>query len=465
MSTSTWFWTATGSGVACVALAVVVVVSGWRRHLPEVAFLGTGLFVVSIFATAHGLSGTTLLASGPSHWSATTALPLGIAATAPLLAPRRSWARQCSTHWRTWVIGWLVGALVLALVLVAHDQRPPAALAVGAVLVGVVGAGALARRQVWLFQVSGRGSALVVAGAVATIAVAATAAVLVDAGSAPAWVMLGVESLGVFTAGVAILVAYRTEIAVTDVLAPLVAFEPLVALEVGMAPEVHAFVSALERIDPITRDHVVRTSALAMRVAARAGLAPAVVRNVTIGALLHDIGKLVIPSEILHKPGALTDEEFTTIRTHPERGERLLDGAPSLRDAAPYVRGHHERVDGRGYPDALEGDEVAFEVSLVSVVDAWDAMTNTRQYRVGMPTESAAAILRDGAGSQWRHDVVSLLLAELRANGAADLTHLDKLGARAGADPVEVCADALSQPLEGPVVRGRTRGSTDALPT
>lgn len=449
MSTSTWFWTASGSGAACMVLAVIVIVSGWRRHLPEVAFLGTGLFVVSIFATAHGLSGTTLLASGPSPWSATAALPLGIAAAAPLLTPRRRWARQSSIRWRTWVTGLTLGAVALALVLIAVDQRPPTVMAVSGVVIGMVGAAVLARRQVWLFQISGRGSALAVAGAVATIAVAATAGVVVDAGSVPAWAVLVLESLGVFVAGVAILVAYRTEIAVTDILAPLVAFEPLASLEVGMAPEVHAFVSALERIDPITRDHVVRTSALAMRVAARAGLAPAVVRDVTIGALLHDIGKLVVPSEILHKPGSLTDDEFAIIRTHPEQGERLLHGAPSLCGAALYVRGHHERVDGRGYPDGLEGDAVPFEVSLVSVVDAWDAMTNTRQYREGMSDERATAILRDGAGSQWRHDVVSLLLAELRANGAADVTSLDKLGTRARADvEIEVCADAFPRRLE-----------------
>lgn len=449
MSTSTWFWTATGSGAACVVLAVVVVVAGWRRRLSEVAFLATGLFVVSVFATAHGLSGTSLLASGPSRWAAAVALPLGIAATAPLLAPRSVWARRCSVRWRVWVVAWLVSTLLLALVAVVNDQHPPTAVAVGALIVGAAGAVELARRQVWLFQVSGRGSALAVAGAVVTIAIAAIVAVLVDAGSGPAWAVLGVESLGVFTAGLAILIGYRTKVAVTDILAPLVAFEPLAALEVGMAPEVHAFVAALERIDPITRDHVVRTSALAMRVATRAGLGPAVVRDVTIGALLHDIGKLVMPSEILHKPGALTDEEFATVRTHPEQGERLLDAAPSLRGAAPYVRGHHERVDGAGYPDGLEGEEVPFEVSLVSVVDAWDAMTNTRQYREGMSVERAAAILRDGAGTQWRDDVVALLLAELRARGSTDLTHLDKIGARSDSSLAAVCADALPQSLLG----------------
>lgn len=269
MISSTWFWTATGSGAACAVLAAVVIVSGWRRRLPEVVFLGTGLFVVSVFATAHGLSGTTLADAGPSRWAAVVALPLGIAATLPLLAPRRGWAGWWALHWRPWVLGWVLGALVAGFATASTDRAPPAALVATMIVVGVAGALTLARRQVWLHQVSGRGSALVVAGAVATIAATSTAAALVQPAGAAAWVVLGIESLGVFAAGFAVLVGYRTETAVTDVLGPVLAFEPLAALEVGMAPELHAFVAALERIDPITRDHVVRTSTLAMRVASR----------------------------------------------------------------------------------------------------------------------------------------------------------------------------------------------------
>lgn len=462
MISSTWFWTATGSGAACAVLAAVVVVSGWRRRLPEVAFLGTGLFVVSVFATAHGLSGTTLTEAGPSRWAAGLALPLGIAATVPLLASRRGWAGWVALHWRLWVLGWVLGTLAAGFASASTDRAPPVVLVAAMIVIGVGGALALARRQLWLHQVSGRGSALVVAGAVATIALTSTAAALVQPGGAAAWVVLGIESLGVFAAGLAVLFGYRTSTAVTDVLGPVLTFEPLAALEVGMAPELHAFVAALDRIDRITRDHVVRTSALAMRVAARAGLPTPVVRDVAIGALLHDIGKLVMPSEILHKPGSLTDAEFATIRTHPEQGERLLDSAPSLSGAAPYVRGHHERVDGRGYPDGLRGEEVSFEVSLVSVVDSWDAMTNTRQYRTGMPFERAEEILSEGAGSQWRHDVVALLLAEVRANGPADITHLAGIGVRKTIGPStagvgDVCTQALpvpSPPMATPASTG-----------
>jgi len=117
------------------------------------------------------------------------------------------------------------------------------------------------------------------------------------------------------------LIGYRRGIGVAEVLGPILSREALAALELSLSPEVHAFVDALTRKDATTRDHGVRTSALATRTAIRAGMTPAEVRAVALGRLLHDIGKLVIPSEIINKPGALSDTEFATIRTHPEQGE------------------------------------------------------------------------------------------------------------------------------------------------
>jgi HD-GYP domain-containing protein (c-di-GMP phosphodiesterase class II) len=253
---------------------------------------------------------------------------------------------------------------------------------------------------------------------------------MTTAGSAGSWVVLTAENLGVLATVVAVLLGYRVRRDVADVLAPIVAFEPLSALEVGLSPSVHAFVAALDRKDRITRDHVVRTSALALRVAVRAGMPPGEVRTVALGALLHDLGKLVVPSEILGKPGALTDDEFRQIRTHPEAGERILATAPGLADAAPYVRWHHERFDGGGYPDRLAGDAIPVGVAIVSVTDAWDAMTNTRQYRTGMDVTAAELLLRTGAGSQWHPRAVELVLAEVAAAGTARLDELDGVGRR-----------------------------------
>ncbi len=164
-------------------------------------------------------------------------------------------------------------------------------------------------------------------------------------------------------------------------MAPVINRDPLVALELGLSPEVHAFVASLQAKDAITRDHVVRVGELATRVAVRAGLPPGRVRAVGLAALVHDIGKLVIPSDILGRTSGLTDDEFALMKTQAEQGAALLAASPVLAPAAPLVRGHHERPDGTGYPDGLRGEQISIGVGIVSVCDAWDAMTNDRQHR------------------------------------------------------------------------------------
>jgi HD-GYP domain-containing protein (c-di-GMP phosphodiesterase class II) len=224
------------------------------------------------------------------------------------------------------------------------------------------------------------------------------------------WVVVVLDNLGLLVASAALVHGYRTGRDVAEVLAPLVDHDPLSALDVGLAPEVNAFVAALDHKDPITRDHVVRTAELALLASLEAGLSGRAARDVALGAMLHDIGKLVMPSEIIGKPSALTDAEYAVIRTHPEQGERLLAAAPSLASAARYVRWHHERHDGGGYPDGLGHPDLPFEVALVSAADAWDAMTNTRQYRAGMDPARAAEVLREGAGRQWHPEAVEYVL-------------------------------------------------------
>jgi HD-GYP domain-containing protein (c-di-GMP phosphodiesterase class II) len=226
-----------------------------------------------------------------------------------------------------------------------------------------------------------------------------------------------------------------------------------VALELGLTPIVHRFVAALEQKDPVTREHVVRVAELAMRCGKRAGFGPDRLRALGLGALLHDIGKLNAPLEILSKPGALTEDEFEVMKLHTVWGQAMLDPWPMLAPAACLVRWHHERADGRGYPDAIIADELPLEVGLISVCDAWDAMTSDRPYREGMEEALAMHILHDGAGAQWRADAVRILTDELRAGGRVTWSTFDHVGlSRARAtfasddDLVCVCLQGLAAP-------------------
>jgi HD-GYP domain-containing protein (c-di-GMP phosphodiesterase class II) len=143
------------------------------------------------------------------------------------------------------------------------------------------------------------------------------------------------------------------------------------------------------------------------------------VRNVELGAVLHDIGKVRVPEAILNKPGPLDDEEWAVMRTHPEVGERILEPIRSLRGILPIVRHHHERWDGAGYPDRLAGRAIPLGARVVAVCDAYRAMTEDRPYRLAMDETEARRELETGSGVQFDPDCVAALLRALDRRGSS----------------------------------------------
>lgn len=242
------------------------------------------------------------------------------------------------------------------------------------------------------------------------------------------WLAHAVDIAGVFLATIGALVLYRRHGSVFTVLGPVTAVEPRQAFEVGLSPVVHRFVADLEAKDQITRDHVIRTGALAVDVAAELGLSPADVRRAGLVGLLHDVGKLEIPDEVLQKPDRLSDDEFAVMRSHATIGGDLLAATPVLADLAPAVRAHHERLDGRGYPDRLEGEEIPLVARIVSVCDSYDAMAFTRHYRMGMDPDRVRAILAEHAGAQWDPIVVDALLRVVDRRDERATWSLDGVG-------------------------------------
>jgi len=118
-------------------------------------------------------------------------------------------------------------------------------------------------------------------------------------------------------------------------------------------------------------------------------------------ALFHDAGKLELPPRILDRPAPLTSAAWSLVRTHPERGERLVAAVPELADVAPVVRHHHERWDGAGYPDLLAGEDIPHGARVIFACDAFDAMTSVRPYRPTLPLDAALEEIRAGAGTQF----------------------------------------------------------------
>jgi len=175
-----------------------------------------------------------------------------------------------------------------------------------------------------------------------------------------------------------------------------------------------ALANAVEAKDPVTEHHCDRVADLALTVARGAGLDDEAVEAIGYGAVLHDIGKIGIPESILMKRGLLTDLERKDMQRHPLIGAEILRPLRLGQMVAPIVRGHHEHWDGSGYPDGLLGEEIPIEARIVSIADAYDAMTHDRPYRQGMDVAAAANELRRTRGGQFEPDLVDLLLEILR---------------------------------------------------
>jgi putative nucleotidyltransferase with HDIG domain len=177
---------------------------------------------------------------------------------------------------------------------------------------------------------------------------------------------------------------------------------------------------AVEMQDAYTANHAYEVADLAVAVGERLGISGVALDRLRYGALLHDVGKIGIPAEILRKPGPLTDEERARMDEHTAIGARMLERIPFLAPVAPLVRSAHERHDGGGYPDGLAGEAIPRGAMVIATCDAFHAMTSDRTYRKAMSFEAAEAELRDNAGTQFEPSVVAALLAELASSRVAN---------------------------------------------
>ena len=156
----------------------------------------------------------------------------------------------------------------------------------------------------------------------------------------------------------------------------------------------------------------------------RLGLDDTAIGAVQLGALFHDLGKIAISDGILLKPERLTDGEWSEVRAHPIIGASLLAQMPELDHIRPLILAHHERFDGRGYPNGLKGDAIPRAAQIIAVADAYEAITTPRPYRRAVTPEAAVAELRACAGTQFDPAVVDAFVAELNVAPTSELEHL-----------------------------------------
>jgi diguanylate cyclase (GGDEF)-like protein len=164
---------------------------------------------------------------------------------------------------------------------------------------------------------------------------------------------------------------------------------------------IQALAAAVDAKDSYTRGHSRRVAEYASSLAKYIGVSQAEQELIYTTGTLHDVGKIGVPDSILNKPGRLTDDERIIMETHPALGEVIVRKAPALAAALPGVRHHHERWDGKGYPDGLSGEEIPRLARFLAVADTFDAMTSDRPYRKGLPHEVALGEISKGAGTQF----------------------------------------------------------------
>ena len=161
--------------------------------------------------------------------------------------------------------------------------------------------------------------------------------------------------------------------------------------------------------DMYSREHSERVARYTAAIAKGMGLSSDVQKEAYVAGLLHDVGKIGIPDNILNKHGKLTKEEFDIIRSHPLMGEHTCSPIAAFHAILPAIRGHHERVDGTGYPDGLKGDEIPLLARIMSVADSFDAMTSDRPYRKHLPLCHVHDIFREGKGRQWDTGILDFI--------------------------------------------------------
>lgn len=196
--------------------------------------------------------------------------------------------------------------------------------------------------------------------------------------------------------------------------------ESLIELNAAYHGTALVLADMIEADDGYTGEHCRTVVAQALELGDRLGLSGEQRRNLEFGALLHDVGKVVVPKEIINKPGKLTDEEWAIMQTHTVEGQRMLEQIGGfMREVGAIVRSHHERWDGKGYPDGIAGSAIPLETRIITCCDSWNAMRTDRSYRAALSFEAACAEVRANAGTQFDPEVAEALLTMVGAPESA----------------------------------------------
>lgn len=399
---------AISAGIAAAA-AVALTVVGVQRGDGRAVLVGTAFSVMAALLAVHGLTTPGFLAgdNGVVAFSGAATLPVGGAVLALSASP----AIRRSQDVRPLL--WLQGALLLLVLglglagILAPEIVPsvPEAGSTAAWIILVLGVaffGMLALRATRTFLLTHRGSDFSVALGTVLLLTAVPAALLLTYQELGWWIGHGFELIGIALVGVPVAMDLHRGAESRPLFGDLRGTELVRAADEFLGPSVRALLVRLAEKDAYTETHTRNVALRAVEVGEDLGLPPGRLRELAIGSLIHDVGKLSVPDAILQKPSSLTDEEFAVIKWHPQWGAELvaeLGGFSPL--VSRLVLDHHERLDGSGYPRGLRADQLGLEIRVLAVCDVFDALVSQRVYRDAWTDADALALLRRGAGTKF----------------------------------------------------------------
>ena len=407
---------AAGAMVATVS-AVTLTIVGARRKDARAVLVGGAFSVMAALLVLHGVTtpGVLLGENGVVAFSGGATLPVGGAILALSVLPvlRRREAVEPLLALVALAIAGIVALGALAVLepgLVPGVPEPASPLAWAALLVGLAFFGALVVRAFRTFLLTHRWLDLAVVVGLLWLASALAGTLLLGYLDLGWWLGHGFEIVGIAIVGIPVAIDLARAAPSRPLVGDLRAAELVAAEEAYLGSQVRALMVALAHKDEYTEEHTRRVAMRAVQVGEELGLPSPRLRSLAVGGLLHDIGKLGCPDQILKKPGPLTDDEYAVVREHAEAGRKLLRELGGFGDAVlRLVAGHHERLDGSGYPHALAADELDLDTRILAVCDVYDALRSARVYRDAWSHEQALTLLRTLAGAEFDERCVHAL--------------------------------------------------------
>jgi HD-GYP domain-containing protein (c-di-GMP phosphodiesterase class II) len=424
------------AGAATFAASIALTVVGARRRDARAVVVGAAFSTMAAMLFVHALATPSVLigANGLVQLAGAGNLPVGtvILSLSALPALRRPDSVRPVLVLQALLFAAVAAVGTVGLVWPAEIPvlpGPGGTLAHVVLAFGLVLVGAAAHRAARTYLLTRRGNDLSVVVGFAWMACALVGLLEFDAMEAGFWTAHVLEVAGLVLLGLPAALDLHRGAQSYPLVGDLTAVDMVRREEAFLGARVRALMVRLAEKDAYTELHTRNVALLAVQVGERLGLAPSRLRELAVGGLLHDVGKLAVPDEILKKPGALTDEEFAEIRRHPAHGEELLRELGGFGPGVHrLVLDHHERLDGGGYPRGLGADELDLETRILTVCDVYDALISKRVYRDAWSPERALALLHSEIGTAFDARCVAALEAVTtvasRAPAAARLVPL-----------------------------------------